>query len=183
MSNQYFSTPSEALAHFGAKGMKWGVRKNREPKPKLTGLGLKPTTRKMPNGDKLTLTPMPPTVLNKALARISPNKYVKSYNNGQRLTVTDSSGKKVGDAQFGHFGKDEIYLGWIGIDESARGKGYATEILKASAEYGKANGKKRMVLDVPDTSPDARHIYEKLGFKSIRGERGDDSVAMEYRFD
>lgn len=28
MSNQYFDTPQEALAHFGVKGMKWGQRKS-----------------------------------------------------------------------------------------------------------------------------------------------------------
>lgn len=72
-------------------------------------------------------------------------------------------GKKVGDAQFMMEG-DAMHLGWLGIDQNHRGKGYASAVFGAAVELGKANGAKRLTLEVPGRSPDARHIYEKHGF-------------------
>lgn len=155
------------LEHFGVKGMKWGVRKSRTPKPALTGYVKKDITRKTKNGDKLVLSARPPTALNKALAKVSSN-YRKSYAKSAYLTIHDGSGKRVGNASFWLKDKDDIYLNWIQIDKTQRGKGYATEILKAAAEHGKKTGRKRLVLEVPGNAPDARHIYEKMGFKETR---------------
>ena len=164
MKQQPFDTPSEALEHFGVKGMKWGVRKNPGSKPELKNLVDKPMVRTTKNGDVITLTQNPPGKINKALAKISSN-YVKSYNSGAHLDIKDAQGKRVGTASFWLKGQDDIYLNMISIDRSARGRGYATEVLKASAYHGKRMGKKRLLLEVPGIAPDARHIYEKMGFK------------------
>lgn len=48
--------------------------------------------------------------------------------------------------------------------------------MKAVAKYAKSTGCKQVTLEVPGISPNARHIYEKIGFKptgETLGERGD----------
>lgn len=185
---QPFASPEEALEHFGVKGMKWGVRNEKKPQPQLSGYVKDPIVRTTAKGETLTLSPNPPTKLHKGLAKISKN-YRESYSNSAYLEIKDAQGKKVGTAQFWLKGKDEIYLNTIEITKSARGRGYATEILKAAAEHGKAAGKTRMILEVPGNAPDARHIYEKMGFRATRelAPKGsalyDGLTEMEYRFD
>ncbi len=79
-------------------------------------------------------------------------------------------------------------MNWVNIEKSSRGRGYATEIMKASAEHGKKTGMKRMVLEVPGNAPDARHIYESMGFTKTRelspegSDLWDGLTEMEYKF-
>lgn len=155
--------PEEFLAHSGVKGMKWGVRKEQSSSP-LVGLGPDQIVRKTASGETLTLSKAKPNLINKAFGKIS-KKYVESYNNGAILNITNGEGKKVGDAVVDKKSADELYLNWIGIKNSQRGKGYASAALKAAEEFGRRQGFKKMTLEVPGNSPDARHIYEKLGFK------------------
>lgn len=159
--------PKEFLAHYGVSGMKWGVRKDRPKSAELKGLGPSKIVRKTSSGEELTLAKQPPNVLHKALARISP-KYREEYNNYAYLNIKDSSGSRIGSAQLAKISKDEINLIWIGIDKSARGKGYATAAMKAAEEFGRETGVKKLTLEVPKNAPDARHIYEKLGFKFVK---------------
>ncbi len=98
-NGQPFASPTDALSHFGKKGMKWGVRNQKDSKPPLRPLITEKVVRKTANGDTFTLTPQPPNKFNKALARVSSN-YRKGYENGSWLTVTDSGGKKIGSANF-----------------------------------------------------------------------------------
>lgn len=49
--------------------------------------------------------------------------------------------------------------------EDYRGKGYSQAILTELIRFAKSQGYKYVTLEVPGRSPDARHIYEKLGFK------------------
>ena len=55
------------------------------------------------------------------------------------------------------------------------------------SDFAKAEGFKRMALEVPGISPDARHIYEKFGFKEVGKQTGADDfwgglTIMERRF-
>lgn len=164
--SQQFASPEEALEHYGTKGMHWGERKARIRN--LDGLvkADQPVTRTTKNGDVFTLSSRPPNAINKALA-FSSKSYTNSYKNAASLDIRDKHGKKIGDASFWHDSKDpdSVYLNWIGVKRSARGQGYATAILHAAEEHSRAAGKKQMKLEVPGNSPDARHIYEKMGFK------------------
>jgi ribosomal protein S18 acetylase RimI-like enzyme len=184
---QQFTSPEEALEHFGVKGMKWGVRKERARSLQdvTKGQVIERTTK---NGDTFTVSSNPPNKLNRALATISKN-YAEAYAKGANLTIRDKGGKKIGDAMFDQKDNGDLYLNWVSIEKSARGRGYATEVMKAAAEHGKAMGAKRMTLEVPGNAPDARHIYEKMGFTLTgvtMGHRNDiwgGLTEMEYRFD
>ena len=180
-------TREEALAHFGVKGMRWGVRNSEKSVKELTGLGPSKITRTMANGDTLTLQRNPPNLIHKSLARVSP-KYVEAYNNGSLFSIKDKDGKKIGDATLNKRSSEELYLNWIEIKKSSRGQGYASEILKTAAEYGRQQGFKKMTLEVPGIAPDARHIYEKLGFKVTEEAKTTNDIwggltTMEYDFD
>ncbi len=178
----------EDLVHFGVRGMKWGIRKQRASN--LQGLLTKPIVRKTANGDTFTLSPNSPTKLHKTMAALS-GKYEKSYNSTSYLSIKDKNGKSLGSASLwlkGEGKNKELYLNWIQIDKSERGKGYATVALKSAEQHGKKMGLKRMLLDVPGNAPDARHIYDKMGFKptgKVSGGKGDiwgGLTEMEYKF-
>lgn len=156
-------SPAEILEHFGTKGMRWGVR-NKDGSKSLTGLGPNLKVLKTKNGDVFTVSRKPPNPLIKTLARLSKN-YRESYNKASYLTIHDKDGKKIGNAQFWLKSKDELYLNWIDVNKSARGRGYATAVVKDTIAQGKHLGVKKVTLEVPGISPDARHVYEKIGFK------------------
>lgn len=155
-------TPAE-LVHHGIKGMRWGVRRE-QTTSKSTGIGPDKLVRKTKNGDVLVLTKRKPGVGSKILARMSSN-YRQAIEHGASLNISDKSGKKIGNFSMWKKSNDELYLNWIDIDKSARGKGYATAAMKAAMDVGRKEGVKKITLEVPGNSPDARHIYEKLGFK------------------
>lgn len=165
MSDLFSIGEEYIVEHYGVKGMHWGVRKERARN--LQGAippgGIERTTA---NGDKFTLLQKPPSKLNRALAAAS-QSYANNYGTQAYLAIHDKDGKKVGEANFWYDEKDKdsVYLNWISVKKSARGQGYATAVLKAAEEHSRAKGKKTMKLEVPGISPDARHIYERMGFK------------------
>ena len=177
----------DILEHFGVKGMRWGVRNERESKP-ITGPVKEPITRTTANGDQFTMYPKAPGKIVTSLGKIS-KRHREMAATSSSLEIKDKNGKGIGNATFWFKGKEDIYLNWISIDKSARGQGYATEVLKAAADHGSKTGRKRMVLEVPGNAPDARHIYEKMGFKPtgvVQGHKKDiwgGLTQYEYRFD
>lgn len=68
----------------------------------------------------------------------------------------------------------ELNIVWINVDKSQRGKHIATRVLQKIINIFKKAKYHRITLEVPGNSPDARHIYEKLGFKKF-GTIGDPS--------
>lgn len=162
-------SPGDIL-HFGVKGMRWGVRKEKTSKPELKGLIAEPIVVKTKNGDELTLSPNPPPMFVKIMSKFRKSA-ADQYNESAYLTIKDKDGNNVGQGQMWLKGpkgkpKDELYLNWIDIDRSQRGKGYATAVLQSAEEHARSRGLKKMTLEVPGISPDARHIYEKMGFKA-----------------
>jgi len=179
-----------SVEHHGVKGMHWGVRKadSSKPRPELKSLGPDSVSRKTKSGETITLQKVKPNVLVKSLGRVS-KKFREGYSKRASLNILDGSGKKVGEAYVQKKNDEELYLNWLGIDKSARGKGYATAVMKAGRDFGKQQGFKKMTLEVPGRSPDARHIYEKLGFKVTGEDKGPGTeiwgglTNMEYNFD
>lgn len=174
------------MMHFGVKGMKWGVRKE-EPKARtpLTGLGPEKIVRKTRNGETFTMTKDPPTAIHNFLSRHS-TRYTTKYNNSAFLTFTDRDNKKIGEAIVSKKSDKELYLSWLEIEKSARGRGYATEAMRSAVSYGKKQGFEKLTLEVPGISPDARHIYKKLGFEVVEEAKSTNDIwggltSMEYR--
>lgn len=159
--------PVDSVQHFGVKGMKWGQRKSSKPAIEVKGLGPDKIVRTTKNGEELTITKDPPSSIVKFLAKVNP-KIGENYNKGAFLTIKTSDGKKVGDAMVEKKGDDELNLVWLGIKSSARGRGYGSAVMDASIEFGKQSGLKKLTLEVPGNAPDARHIYEKRGFKVVK---------------
>jgi GNAT superfamily N-acetyltransferase len=143
--------------------MKWGVRKSdgsagsKEPKGELV------LTKTFKTGDSLSIYKNPPPLIARWLSKVSPN-YKTNAENFAAFSLRDKDGKKVGDAAFARKG-DALDLNWIGVKPKHRGKGYASAAMNGVIKYAKKEGISKLTLEVPGKSPDARHIYEKLGFK------------------
>ncbi len=54
----------------------------------------------------------------------------------------------------------------ICVDASAQGKGVGTLLLNAVFDAAKARGLAKVTLDVIDSNPRARALYERVGFKA-----------------
>ena len=172
-------TQKEFLLHYGIKGMKWGVRKDRSggktssnaQKIPKHGVIIKDKTSdltvRMKNGDTLRLNGEPTPKFAKFLARHN-RSIAENIRDSEYFQISDKSGKVVGETTWTRESKDSLNVMWVGVNESARGKGYATATMKAAVKFAKQQGCNQVTLEVPGNSPDARHIYTKLGFKVVK---------------
>jgi ribosomal protein S18 acetylase RimI-like enzyme len=63
--------------------------------------------------------------------------------------------------------QDDYYIAEIAVDESQRGEGIGTKILKKAINTAKKGDYSRVVLDVDLTNEGAVKLYESLGFKKF----------------
>jgi len=141
------------LYHHGVKGMRWGVRKKRP----TTGRHVR--TR---SGEQLYLQKRETPTFTKVLAKHN-SKIRDTVNRTTQYNIMKGD-KRVGDLELYSVSKDELNGVWLGVKNNERGHGYASAVLEDTINYAKQNGYKKMTLEVPGHSPDARHIYEKHGF-------------------
>ena len=66
-----------------------------------------------------------------------------------------------------NFNENDLYLAEIAIDESQRGKGLGTKIIKKVIEKAKKKGFKRVVLDSDLRNTGATKLYESIGFRKF----------------
>jgi len=59
----------------------------------------------------------------------------------------------------------ELLMDGIVVDPDYRGKGIGSQLFASLIEYGHAKQYSTIRLDVIDTNPKARRLYERLGFK------------------
>ncbi len=67
--------------------------------------------------------------------------------------------------------KDELLLDGIAVAESARGQGAGSRLLEAVARFAEREGYRQLRLDVVDTNPRAKALYERRGYEAIAHER------------
>ena len=64
-----------------------------------------------------------------------------------------------------------LQMDGIFVDATARGRGVGTALLSAVSDQARARGATSVQLDVIDTNPRARALYEKVGFRPVSEER------------
>lgn len=147
------------LAHFGVKGMKWGVR-NVDIKAASDPLPATKTSR----GETVNFSPNKATLLARGLAHLS-SRFRDRLNRSDSYNIQNGKGEKVGELDLLKESHTSLNIVWVGVPDKHRGKGYATAATKAAVDHAKRKKMKQVTLEVPGKAPDARHIYEKLGFK------------------
>ncbi len=60
---------------------------------------------------------------------------------------------------------NELYVAAIAVSPAARGLGVGSVLMDAMEEFAIAEGKSQLRLHVVDENPDARRLYEKLGYR------------------
>jgi RimJ/RimL family protein N-acetyltransferase len=147
------------LYHYGVKGMKWGIRKDRV---RSSGRKAQPVLYK--NGESVELHQNPQSVTAKFLARTIPS-IAKKQASFTDYTIKSRDGKTVGNISTNKDSDESLNIIWLGINSKNGGKGYGQSAMRTVIDHAKQSGFKNLTLEVPTTSPNARHIYEKLGFK------------------
>lgn len=177
----------DELRHHGIKGQKWGVRRFQNADGTLTSAGNKRYVN--PNNDsdgheidfvtktgaKGKLKMHSQTKLAKFLSKISPSIAEESQKS-LIYDMHDDSGKKIGDLQLYKESSTSMNVSWVGVSPKVRGKGYASAVMDKAVQIAKKNGATQVTLEVPGNSPDARHIYEKMGFKATKSISDKDDV-------
>lgn len=162
------------LYHYGVKGMKWGVRRYQNKDGSLTPAGKQRydnvSNDRLQNvvlskrGETVELHKDPKPVTAKFLAKIIPG-LKKEQNKYDDYSIKDKEGKKVGTISTYKESDNSLNIVWIGINGKSEGNGYGQSAMRTIIDHAVQSGFKQMTLEVPTTSPNARHIYEKLGFK------------------
>lgn len=133
---------SAALAHYGVKGMKWGVRKERETH-----------SVKTKGGETLTLVRRRPLFGSK-------NNYSYALKVGK---------KKVGNLYLDQKPNKEMNINWGDIRAKYRNKGYMSAALKGGEEIARKLGNVRMTAELVGNSPgDSIHkLAKKYGYVKV----------------
>ena len=65
----------------------------------------------------------------------------------------------------------QLLMDGIGVSPKMRGSGIGTKLLQSLIAYAKKEGYRSVRLDVIDTNPAARGLYERIGFVPVKTEQ------------
>ena len=65
-----------------------------------------------------------------------------------------------------HYREGELFLDTLAVHPSSRGQGVGTRLLQAVLALARERGFDSVRLEVVDTNPGARRLYERLGFRA-----------------
>jgi ribosomal protein S18 acetylase RimI-like enzyme len=64
--------------------------------------------------------------------------------------------------------KDSIHIDPLVVSSEARGLGIGTRLLEAAFALTRQANRSKMLLEVVDTNPQAKKLYERLGFRTFK---------------
>ncbi|AIQ42915.1 GNAT family N-acetyltransferase [Paenibacillus sp. FSL R7-0312] len=64
--------------------------------------------------------------------------------------------------------KDSIHIDPLVVSSEARGLGIGTRLLEAAFAITRQANRSKMLLEVVDTNPQAKKLYERLGFRTFK---------------
>ena len=62
----------------------------------------------------------------------------------------------------------QLHLESLAVTKKEQGKGIGTKLLNATINYAKENSFSQIKLEVVQTNPKAKKLYQKLGFKTSK---------------
>ena len=62
----------------------------------------------------------------------------------------------------------ELHLETLAVSKNERSKGVGSKLLQFVLNYARSEGFSRIILEVVETNPRAKHLYERFGFKEIK---------------
>ena len=159
------------LQHHGIKGQKWGVRRFQNKDGSLTPEGKKKYANSMADtkvytkkGVCLTLRKQPTSLIAASIQKLSKS----ARDNAERSDFLDITvnGQRVGDLQLYRESPKSLNVVWVSVNPKHEGNGYGSTVMRAVADHARKQGLDKVTLEVPGISPNARHIYESIGFKA-----------------
>ena len=169
---------TDELVHHGIKGQRWGVRRFQNKDGSLTKAGrernkdtISGTKVFTKNGVEVTLQKQPTPLITRIASKLS--KSAKDNISRSDFVDITVDGKKIGDLQLYKENPKSLNVVWVGVKSKYEGNGYGQTVMKAVVDHAKKQNMDKVTLEVPGDSPNARHIYETLGFKD-KGKISDD---------